>query len=191
MRRAFWVVVSVLAASSSAYAENGIYVGASLGPSRAVSWCEDNTGDCEDVALGWKAYMGTQFHPNWAIEAAFVDLGEFTATDTSGGFPIDAEAEVTGFNIAAIGILPMSPTFAFLGRFGVILSSLDIQASGGGQSASDRASNTSLAVGLGARVGITDRVFARVEWERFADIGDDETGQDDVDFLSVGLGMAF
>jgi hypothetical protein len=46
-------------------------------------------------------------------------------------------------------------------------------------------------VGLGAKLSFTESVHARVEWERFADIGDDDTGQDDVDLLSVGLGFAF
>jgi hypothetical protein len=48
-----------------------------------------------------------------------------------------------------------------------------------------------LAFGLGGRVTITERVFGRLEWERFADIGDDDLGKDDVDLVSAGIGTEF
>jgi OOP family OmpA-OmpF porin len=184
------VATVVFTVTATAHAANGLYAGVSAGPSRFAESCEDIVGTCDDVGTGWKLYGGHQFTPYAGIEAAYVDLGKTTGTDTSFGPPIDVEAEVSGVNIALVGTAPVAGPFAFQGKVGFFLSSLDIRASGGA-SGSDSASSVGLAIGLGAKLSFTESVYARAEWERFMDIGDDDTGKDDVDLISFGLGVAF
>lgn len=181
---------ALFVAGSPVYAADGVYLGVSFGPSKVGDLCEDIVGDCEDLSTGWKVYVGGQLDPNWGVEAAYVNLGEFTATDTS-GVPTDLTAEVVGLNMAVVGTLPVAGAFAILGKLGVFMSNLDIAVSGGGISGSDSASGIGVSMGLGTKLAINDRAFARLEWERFADIGNEDTGEDDVDLFSVGLGVNF
>jgi OOP family OmpA-OmpF porin len=183
-------VMIVFVTSSAAYGVDGVYVGVGAGASKVADWCDGIVGTCDDVGTGWKVFGGTQFNPYVGFEAAYVNLGTVTGTDTSVGIPIDVDAEVSGLNFAVVGIAPVADRFAFFGKIGFYLSTLDLHASGGA-SGSDSASGTGLALGLGGSVSVTERVFVRLEWERFADIGDDDLGKDDVDLLSVGIGTAF
>jgi OOP family OmpA-OmpF porin len=192
MRNALVIVVAlVFAGSAPAFAAEGLYLGLSGGSSKAASWCDDVVVDCEDVGNGWKAYIGGQFHPNLGVEAGYVDLGEFTGTDTSLGFPVDGKVEVTGITIAGVGTLPIAGPFALLGKLGLLLASVDLSASGGGLSGSISESSTDFFIGVGAKLAFMERFFIRAEWERFADVGDDDTGEDDVDFFSAGVGVSF
>lgn len=184
-------VVIVLVTSSAAFGAEGVYAGVGAGAAKVADWCDGIVGTCDDTGTGWKIFGGTQFTPYVGFEAAYVNLGKVTGTDTSFVVPIDVEAEVSGLSFAVVGIAPMASRFALFGKVGFYLSTLDIHASGGGASASDSASSTGLALGLGGSVNVTERVFIRLELERFPDIGDDDLGKDDVDLLSLGIGTEF
>jgi OOP family OmpA-OmpF porin len=61
-----------------------------------------------------------------------------------------------------------------------------------GAGGSESASGTGLSYGIGLQYDFTNTTGLRLDWERFADVGDeDKTGQSDVDMLSAGLVFRF
>lgn len=114
--------------------------------------------------------------------------------------------EIKGWNVAGIGILPISESFALFGKLGMFKWDLDYKcktASGTatcGSPANRSASGTDLSYGVGLSYTLTKQVGLRLEWERFKDVGDPnktrgtdngKTGQSDADLLSVGIQYKF
>lgn len=183
-----------IAISSIAQAQ-GWYAGVGFGQSKGDIECDlDITCDSDDTDTAWKLFAGNQFSPNVAVEFGYVDLGEFKASGTDsflGSTSLDLEA--TGFNVALAGFLPVGNTVNLLGKVGLFLWDLDASASSSVfGSGSTNESGTDLMFGLGASFDIGKTIAVRIEWERFADVGDeDETGQSDVDLLSASLVFRF
>lgn len=157
----------------------------------------------DDTDTGWKVFIGNQLNKNAAIELGYVDLGKFTVS-ASGTVTVpptiamtaSGDAKPKGFDVTVIGSLPVSNEFAFLGRIGLFHWDLDVSAtaSGGGVSVSqsDSASGTDLTFGVGAQYDFSKSTGVRLEWERFQDVGDENTtGKSDVDLLSVSLVFRF
>lgn len=153
----------------------------------------------DDTDTGYKLQLGYMFTPYWGLEGGYVDLGNVNYNASFTG-PVagnaTAEVEVYGWNIAAVGNLPISDAFALYGKLGVINAKvkIDIQATGAGESLSVSDSDTGADPnwGFGAVYNVTDQVGVRLEWERFNSLGDKEkTGEGDVDLLSLGVKFTF
>ena len=54
-------------------------------------------------------------------------------------------------------------------------------------SGSDKDTNTDLTFGAGVKFDMTRNVALRAEWQRYKDMGGDDTGESDMDVLSVGV----
>ncbi len=167
-------------------ADNGIYLGGSLGtPSPNLDWSTSHGP--EDEGKGFKAIVGARPLDRFAIEANYVDLGEtsvplLVACPAIPGFPCPNEEtfDARAVSVSVLGMLalPLVDLYARLGaarweterqvRFGSLQEGAGTDATYG--------------LGLQARVGS----FAlRAEYERF------DFGRDDADFLSVGFTYTF
>lgn len=184
-----------LAGVSAATAAEGWYGGVSFGQSKADINCDlDVTCSADDKDTGWKLLFGNQFTKNFGVEFGYVDLGEFKVNgiDTVDG-TVDTKYAASGFNLAAVGSMPVSNAISLIGKLG--LFRWDLDASGTSSilgSASTSKSGTDLMYGIGASIGMGKNTDVRVEWEVFKDIGDkDVTGESDIDLLSVGLVFRF
>jgi OmpA-OmpF porin, OOP family len=178
-----------IAISSMAQAQ-GWYGGVSIGQTKDNDSAADLrsigfSGNVDDKDTGWKVFVGNQFNQNAAIEFGYVDLGEVTGSGTYLGLPASVSAEVKGFNMALIGILPVSNEFAVLGRIGLFRWDADATANVAGFPGSASDTGTDLAFGVGAKYDFGKNVGLRVEWERF------DVDEGDVDMLSVGLAFKF
>jgi OmpA-OmpF porin, OOP family len=150
---------------------------------------------------GFKLFAGYQVNSNFALEGGYADLGKFTLDTavTAFGSPATAHSEIkaTGWNIDAVGIVPVGNIWSIIGRVGVIRADvkLDVTANGPGGSASDNVSSTTsdMKYGLGFQLyDVTQAFGIRGEWERYHNLGDkDTTGQGDVDLWSVGIVVKF
>jgi OmpA-OmpF porin, OOP family len=98
----FW---SSSASAQDTEVEPGFYLGAGITQSR---WDADNfdVGDLDDEDNSWKAIAGYRFHPNFAVEANYIDFGEASAPATPPAARFDAEAK--GFALYAVGTVPIS-----------------------------------------------------------------------------------
>jgi len=151
-------------------AHAGGYVGASAGYT-------DFPSDF-DGAGSFTANGGYQINDNFAVEAAYLYLGE--AEDDVA--PI-WEAEVTGFNFSAVGILPVSKKVDLFGKIGMFMWDVEISEEGYGKLGSDDGSD--LSFGLGAAFHVTQEFSVVAELQRM-DVSDG-----DLDNFSVGARLNF
>jgi len=154
-----------LALAQSNYEEPraGFYAGATLGMN----------GDDETA---WRLLGGYQVNRNWAVELGYHDLGQHNIA----GAPLDS----TAWELVGVGRLPLNERFAAYGKLGAYRSS----SRGGGF---DEKQND-LTFGAGFEYGLSQGLAARLEWQRYRDIGGGAIGQSaDLDVISVGAVYRF
>ena len=153
----------------------------------------------DETDIGYKLLAGYMFNKYLGVEGGWVDLGKFTYSASFTG-PVagtmKADIKASGFNLAAIGALPISDSFSVFLKVGTIDASLKgtATATGSGTSATGSVKDTSWKgnYGIGVMYNFNANLAIRAEWERFAKLGDkNTTGEGDVDLLSVGLKYAF
>lgn len=186
--------------SAGAYADQatGWYIGAGAGQTDVKdAGCTDDYSavfadiSCSDDSkdTGWKIFAGSQLTPNAAIEFGFVDLGAATIKGTDSVFgSTKATAEADGFFVAGVGSIPLGQSASLLGKVGLFNWSVDAAIDTSIGSASEDDSGTDLMFGFGAMFNMSRDIALRLEWERFSDVGDDDTtGKSDVDMLSASI----
>lgn len=167
--------------SSAAWAQ--FYAGGGIGRSKMHDACAQLPAgeSCKDTGTAWKAFLGYQFHRNFAAEAAYVDLGKATA---SGLF--SAEGKSNGFDVAAVGIAPIADRVSLFGKIGIYRLDTKISGSVTGLSITESQSNSDLTFGGGAQLALTQALAVRGEWQRYSRVGGDNVGgKSDIDILGV------
>ena len=178
----FWRVgsaVLLLGITGPAIAQG--YIGAGAGITSA-DFCDDIAGSglsCDDEDTGLKIFGGYKFTPNFAVEGAWIDLGEASITVGVN----TATVEVDGFQVAAVGILPINPQWSVFGKLGAFMWDASVNSNIPGATGSD--DGTDIMFGFGGMWNITPQFGLRAEWERF------DIDSNDVDFLSVGIQFNF
>jgi len=157
-------------------ADNGIYLGASVGQS-GVHFDEqglkyDADATAFKVIGGWRIL-------NWlAVEGNYVDLG--TGNDKIEGAKF--ETNVDGLSLSALGLWAIGPVDLYA-RVGAINWNADVKSSALDIKASDDGTDLTYGVGVQFRVW---SLSLRAEYERF-DISDIDT----VDLASLGVTWTF
>jgi hypothetical protein len=167
-----------LAAGTTHAADNGIYLGGSVGQS-GVEFDESFEGEnfsFDASSTGFKAIAGWRFLDWLAVEGNYVDLG--SGDDTVAGTKI--ESDIDGLSVSAVGFLPVGPVDLFA-RVGAI--NWDAEISALGESFSD--DGTDLTYGIGAQFRVWS-LSIRAEYEQF-----DIDAADTVDLISVGVTWTF
>lgn len=165
---------------NSQAADNGIYLGASVGQS-STEYDQSFAGEdfsFDASSTGFKAIAGWRFLDWLAVEGNYVDLG--SGDDNVLGEKI--ETDINGVSLSAVGFLPVGPVDLFA-RVGAINWNADLEAPGLGISGSD--DGTDLTYGIGAQFRVWS-LSLRAEYEIF-DISDADT----VDMVSLGVTWTF
>jgi opacity protein-like surface antigen len=165
----------VLPALPAAAADNGFYLGASVGQANLqIDDLSDgiSTGDFDSDDTAFKLIAGIRPLDWLAVEAAYVNFGE--PEDTVLGQKLKADGD--GISAFAVGFLPTGPVDLFA-KAGLI--SWDSKISG-----SFDDDGTDLAYGAGAQFRVLG-LSIRAEYEKF-DISDV-----DLDMISVGVTYTF
>lgn len=168
----------------------GWYVGASAGETLFDEACDDISGSCDDTDFGWKAFVGYQATPMWGLELFYTDLGKLSASAA----PFKAEMEAQGVGMFATGTWPIGGGFDVFAKFGALNWDVDSKFSDSSipASTSPDSTGTNLAFGVGARHSFTRNFAVRVEWDRFNDVGDNNTGgEGDLDLITAGVVYSF
>lgn len=150
----------------------------------------------DDSTNGFKAQAGYRVSPNFALEGGYVDFGQYRYQAEFNGGETELQFNAWGLNFAGVGILPLGEQLELFGKLGLLLAEVSADASGNnlgvGVSDAESASTLELGLGLGANYNFADAVTVRVEWERYADVGDeDKTGESDIDLITIGLALGF
>ena len=198
-----------LSAAAPSYAQ--WYVGASIGKSDIKF---DNAAQSDQFLdlgfsspittsttkdTGYRAFGGYQLHKYIAIEAAYVDLGRFGfRTDVLPKGSLSGSTRIDGFEVSALGTLPLGDRFAVFARVGALAAETRTSYTGtgsietvtGGETQKRR--STELVYGAGAMYNINKNFSVRGEWSRYEKLGSILTGgRTDANLYSLGLVYRF
>jgi OOP family OmpA-OmpF porin len=155
---------------------------------------------------GWKAYAGYRFNRFLAAEGGYADLGKASFSTTIVGapsgttpsppFPINATATARGVFLSALALWPVTQDFSLFIKGGAFRSDAkftEVIPGAGITRVSRTERRTDGNYGIGLQWAFFGTVSARLEWERFRNIGRGIGGREgrDVDFASVGLLVQF
>lgn len=158
-----------LAISSSANADT--YFGGSIGQS-------DINEYNYETADSFKVFGGTR-SDNLGFEAAYIDMGQFDISGQNGTGSID----VNGFELSAVGYLPLSDNLDLMAKFGLFAWNVDAMVNNSSYGSDDGIDPT---IGVGAQFKITDNMAVRAEYQVVTDVSGG-----DIDMLSAGLSFNF
>jgi OOP family OmpA-OmpF porin len=201
-------LAALTALPAAAQDKNGWYAGGNLGRTgasidndriaRAVAAQGFATPSVEDrdTNHGYKVFGGYQFHPNFAVEAGFFDLGHFGYTArTSPAGSLTGDVRFKGVNLDLVGLWPITDKLSALARVGVTSERARGNFSSTGAVSlplaartSERATNVKF--GAGVMYDVTPSLAVRLEAERYR-VNDSIRNRGDVDMVSVGLVYRF
>jgi len=167
-----FVATLALASLPAVAADNGIYLGGSVGQSSLQ--VDDFNFDAS--ATGYKLIAGWRFLDWLAVEGNYIDFG--SGDDTVEGNKIESDAD--GVSLSAVGFLPVGPVDLFA-RVGAGDWSADLSSPGIDSGGDD---GTDLTYGIGAQFRVWS-LSIRAEYEIF-DVSDA-----DLDMISVGVTWTF
>jgi OOP family OmpA-OmpF porin len=176
---AFVALAAGMAAVPAQSADNGIFLGGSVGAAgvKADDSFDGSNFDYDAGSTGYKLIAGWRFLDWLAVEADYVDLG--SGDDKVQG--IELETDINGVSLSALGFLPLGPV-DLMARVGAIDWSADLRAPGFGSISDD---GTDFTWGVGAQFRVSSLAI-RAEYEQF-DIADANT----VDMISLGVTWTF
>lgn len=149
------VSAGALAQTTMATVPN-FYVGADVGQ---VDVEEEND-------TGFKILGGYQFHRNIAAELGY-------------GLLFDKEgAELTTWELVAVGMYPLTPQFSIIGKLGFAMWEVEVEGFGSED-------GTDLTWAVGVQYDITKNLGLRAQWQTY------EADEADADFLSIGVVWRF
>lgn len=162
----------------------------------------DGSSTLDDSDTSFSLFGGYRFSQYVAVEAGYVDFGtaEYRASgliDPFGPQPTlpatySADFEVAGFTATAVGAIPIGAMFDVHGRAGILFADTEINEvvaiSNASESASYSANSEDFFYGLGVGLQMGQNWSFSLDWQQFKDVGDDdETGETDVNRLSLGV----
>lgn len=165
------------------------FIGGSIGQSDIddeVTTGLITSGSVDGKDTAWKIFGGYMFNRNFGVEAAYIDLGEVSYSGSFGGLPVTGgKVEITGFNIAALGVYPVNEQFSVFGKLGLIMWEAEASDTTAGVPFSQKIDGTDISFGLGVGYNFTRNLGLRAEWELF------KTDDGDASLLSLGILFRF
>ena len=172
MKKYYFIPLLITALfSTNSYSQG--YVGLSVGQGDIDSDLSDFDDPTSITIMG-----GYRVHNNFAVEFAYVDLGE-AEDDEAPVWTLEGD----GFNFSAVGILPVSNSIDLFAKAGLFMWDVTLDEDGTGEIASDDGTDFSYGVGVTGKVagnfGLT------LEYQVYDLDGDDYKN------LSVGVRYLF
>jgi len=149
----------------------------------------------DDKDGAFRVFGGYQFNRNWALEAAYFDLGR--SSFSSGIFPtgnVNGEVKVRGGSLDLVATLPLTDRFALLARVGGHYSRTQDAFNGSGSASfvnstpSDRKTQGKL--GAGMQYAFSSGFMMRLEGDRYR-VHDGAGGKGNVNTAMVSLVFPF
>lgn len=215
MNKSLLLLILIFISSAASAREQNFYGGVGIGRSGA-DVTEITKQDILDLGYSsvnnfqngsnksdtaWKIYGGYRFNPHVAAEVFYADLGKFSsnasgsavdASSTTVNFTLNSALKINGFGAAALLGAPVSDQWSVFAKPGLFVWDAKLTVNntktGSSQSVSTDKKGTSPSLGLGADYAFTSQLGARVEWERFFDVGDkNTTGKSNVNLFLLSV----
>jgi OmpA-OmpF porin, OOP family len=179
-----------------------------FGQSFPAPYAQTLTSKLDDSGKGWGFQVGYRWGSYVAAEVGYVDLGRALYTGQLqyidsrtppllAARTVDAQTrfQSSGPTASLLGMFPVGERFDVYARAGLYFGDTRIRTRSSIQQIPDSASSreakpssTDLLFGLGATWNINDSYSVRLEYQRFADVGDaGDGGEANVDLISVGF----
>jgi OOP family OmpA-OmpF porin len=143
-------------------------------------------GTVDATDTGYKIFGGYMFNRHFGIEGAYVNLGEVSYSGDFFGSPVTGgKVEVSGFNVSALGALPINEQFSVFGKIGLLLWDAEASDTTGGVPFSAKEDGTDISFGIGVNFDFNRNLGVRAEWEVFT------TDEADATLLSIGVVWKF
>ncbi len=206
------VLTALFAISSPIFAQG--YVGIGVGQSSVDIKSTPYTVDKQDSDTAGSIFGGVELNKNFAIEAGYVNLGEFGLSEANSftdgvlfyNESLIQNVEGSAFYAAIVGKLPITNGVELFAKGGFARWNIDLAGTYtiaaydgagtfmGSGSASDSLSESGVdpMFGVGVSFNVTEVLMVRAEIERFMDVGDENTtGQSDVDVIGLSAAVKF
>ena len=168
----------------------GFYMGASFGKTdadrgNAVPFLI-TSGTVDGTDSGIKLFGGVAFNRNIAVEMAYVDLGELSYSGVCcSGTPVtNGRLESSGFNFAAVGTIPLNPSFSLFGKLGMFFWEAEASDLTGGSPFGQTIDDVDISYGFGASYQFNRNFGMQVEWEQYE-------APESISLLSLGVVYRF
>jgi OOP family OmpA-OmpF porin len=180
------MTIAGLSATSSAMAdEHSWYV--SIGIGEATGSGAQTTADQTATGGGatgfssslsqpttYKLHVGYQFNKYLAVEGGYIGSNNQNYAATGGNLaaPATTSIGINGWNLVAVGILPVADKFSLLGKVGISsmqesMDPLTTAFSTTGAVTTVTGHKTDVTYGVGAKYDFTDSIFARVDLDSY------------------------
>ena len=199
--------LAAIASNCALADETGWYGGANIGRSSATidnaritsglasSGLSTTSIADRDRDTAYKIYGGYQFNKYIGLEGGYFDLGKFGFTaNTLPLGTLNGTTRMRGFNLDAVGTLPLSEKFSALGRIGINNAQTRDAFTGTGAvnvtNSNPSKRDTNYKLGVGLQYAFNDALAMRGEIERYR-VNDAIGNKGHVDVFSVGLVYSF
>jgi OOP family OmpA-OmpF porin len=195
-------IASTFFASSAMAADQGWYVLGGLGQSTSTNgqstldnavYGSGGSGFSSSYSKGtfYNIDLGYQFNKFVAVEGGYIGSGGTNYSASGGNLvtPINASANISGAEIAAVGFIPLTNNFSLLGKLGAtsITESASVNYAGG--LASVNGTVTAATYGIGAQYYFNSNLFGRLDLDSYS-MGDPSYSSR-VDVWTVNIGYHF
>ncbi|MCH7343507.1 porin family protein [Pelomonas sp. CA6] len=171
-----WAATAIAALSlgsgAAMAADQGFYIGGDLAKARQSV----DGGALKRNSDSYGVFGGYRFNSNWAVEAAYTDLGKVQGSAI--------EAKTKTYSLDGIARAPLGKDFGLYGRVGVAHYERDFTGAGD-------ASANGLKLGVGVDYALTQNLALRTELTRYNNLPTSYGLGKSVDRLGVGLSYQF
>lgn len=181
--KAALVILGFAAASACAFpAAAQVYLGASAGSAKAKEICAYATTHCDDKDFSWGGFAGYQINRNFGVEIGGRNLGKIEQGDPGSS----SELKTSVAHLLVVGSWA-NERFSLFGMAGPYRAKSKLSSEQGMAASSNNAGWT---VGVGMRYDFTSHLGARLEFQRYNNVGGATVGGKS-DFDVVGVSGLF
>jgi opacity protein-like surface antigen len=156
-----------------------------------------STSTLDNTKTGFGAVLGYRLAPFFGTEIAYYRFGKeqynanLVGTVQGANVPITASfsAKTSAVGVSGLAFLPIRQNWEVFARGGLLLASTDldtaVSAQGQTNAASGSADSSDFFVGAGGSYYYNDQWEFRVEYQRFLDVGNSDTGEVDINLVGV------
>ena len=165
-------ILALLATSAAmpAFAQGAGYIGAGIGRGNLNMNGTELTGlsnaQIGDSDTTWTLRAGWRFHPYFAVEAGYYDLGKYDFRGNAGPINVSGDAKAESYSLSLVGILPFNEQFEGYGRIGWAHSKFKFSANASIASAFERDTQEEATYGIGGRWHFSRNWSLFAEWNK-------------------------
>ncbi|MCP4956794.1 MAG: OmpA family protein [Photobacterium aquimaris] len=171
-----------------------VYVGGKVGWTHFSNGCESHNLDCDREAIGAGVFLGYKLNDWLSIEGGYDYLGKAKAIYPSLDAPsVDApySAKFQGVELGVKADYYLNDSWNIFGKVGGLAWRADKKGEELNYDVQERDEDFSLMLGAGLEYRLTKELKTRIEYQWFDNVGGENTGGSNINFLTVGLTYSF